>query len=316
MTTVSVHIVTYNSGDYIENCLKAVFQQTYPIEQIIIIDNASSDQTSDKLQPFMDRIHVVYNRTNKGFARGHNQAMDISKSKFHLVLNPDVTLHNQYIEKIMNFLVQNPVVGSATGQLLLESNPSIIDSTGLIINKQRRAFDRGANESAIQWSESSYIFGVSGAAAMYSSDMVQDISIYGEFFDADFFAYKEDVDVAWRAQLLGWKSYFVADATAIHTRGWKVGTRKKQPLFLRKLSYINRYKMMLKNESLEYILRHFFSIAFFEIASFGYLILREPNVFPVWLDFIKEIPNLLKKRKQIKKNREIHYKECYSHFVD
>jgi GT2 family glycosyltransferase len=316
MTTVSVHIVTYNSGEYIESCLKALFQQTYPIEQIIVIDNASSDHTLVKLQPFMDRIHVVYNQINIGFAGGHNQAMDLSKSNFHLVLNPDVILDKQYIEKIMDFLVQNPEVGSAAGQLLLESNPTVIDSTGLIINKQRRAFDRGVNEPAIQWSKSSYIFGVSGAAAIYSNGMVQDISIYGEFFDADFFAYKEDVDVAWRAQLLGWKSYFVADANAIHTRGWKVGTRKKQPLFIRKLSYINRYKMMFKNEGLEYILRHFFSIVFFEIASLGYLILREPQVFPVWLDFIKEIPNLLNKRKQIRKKSKIHYKECYSHFVD
>ncbi|MNJ79887.1 hypothetical protein D3C77_780690 [compost metagenome] len=67
------------------------------------------------------------------------------------------------------------------------------------MNKIWRAFDRGAGELVQEWMESTEVFGVSGAAAMYSRTMIEDISIHGEFFDADLFAYKEDVDVAWRA---------------------------------------------------------------------------------------------------------------------
>lgn len=301
---VSVHIVTFNSEDYIVPCLEAVFRQSCLIEQVIIVDNASTDQTLERLSPYEDRISIIRNDINKGFAEAHNQAIALSESDLFLVLNPDVCLDEHYIQHIVNFLDVNPDVGSATGKLLLSSNHSIIDSTGLLMNKSRRAFDRGAGEAADRWNDSVYVFGVSGAAAIFSRSMVQDISIDGQFFDEDFFAYKEDVDVAWRAQILGWKSYYCAEAIAYHARGWKQGTRNKQPLYIRKHSYINRYYMLLKNESLIAYALHFPSIISYEVASLGYLLLREPKVLTAWFSLFKRLPSTLRKRKHIRNKRK------------
>ncbi|OPA76073.1 glycosyl transferase [Paenibacillus selenitireducens] len=307
MRTVSVHIVTYNSANDIIDCLDGVFKQSYPIQQIIVVDNASHDNIREVLQPYNDRVHIIFNTENLGFAPGHNQAMRISQADYFLVLNPDVTLDREYVARLVNSSEQNPKIGSATGRLLLKSNPHIIDSTGLVMNRARRAFDRGAGEPSDLWNGSGEVFGVSGAAALYSRDMVEDISIEGQFYDESFFAYKEDVDVAWRAQNYGWISYYNADAIAYHERGWKKGSRNQQPLFIRQYSYINRYKMIYKNDSRRNLFRNLIQILPFEIASVGYALLRDPKVLRSWVSFYRELPALRHKKNiiQNKTNSDI-----------
>ncbi|NEW07096.1 glycosyltransferase family 2 protein [Paenibacillus sp. SYP-B3998] len=304
MKTVSIHIVTFNSVDYINDCLVGVFRQTYPIEQVIVVDNASNDGTIEIVSKWSDKVHLVQNSVNNGFAGGHNQAIRQTETDYCLILNPDVVLEPGYIQNLLRVIVDNPLAGSATGKLLFKANPTLIDSTGLIINRARRAFDRGAHQPSDTYQQAEEVFGVSGAAAFYSRDMIDDISVNGEFFDEDFFAYKEDVDVAWRAQLLGWKAYFEPSAIAFHERGWKEGGRSAKPLFVRRLSYINRYKMMLKNDRFSDAVKHFIPLLGYELLSLGYALVREPKLLGAWLDFIRKLPELRAKRSIIQKKRK------------
>ncbi|GAA0378698.1 glycosyltransferase family 2 protein [Paenibacillus motobuensis] len=304
MPTVSVQIVTYNSSADIVDCLNCVLAQTYKPGQIIVIDNASADDTVEQVRSFIKKekasIELVENAVNTGFAPAHNQALSLSSSDYALVLNPDVRLQPDYIERIISYMEEHPRVGSATGLLLRQSEADTVDSTGLVINSIWRAFDRGAGELAKDWKQSGSIFGPSGAAAMYKRTMIENISVQGQFFDEDFFAYKEDVDVAWRAQLLGWESYYCAEAVGYHKRGWKKGGRSSQPLFIRRKSYINRYKMIYKNLSGLSWLKKLPKFLVYEIASNGYFLLREPKVLGAWREFIKELPRLKEKRNEIK----------------
>lgn len=301
MNTVSVHIVTYNSESDIEACIEAVFKQTYPVHEVLVIDNNSVDSTRSILELYSDRIQIVGNSSNNGFAAAHNQAIRLTHTDFCLILNPDVTLHPDYLLELFRFIEEKPRnrVGSLTGKLLLKSNPLLVDSCGICMSKARRAYDLGNDESAAQWSEFREVFGVSGAAALYSRAMINAISYKEQFFDNNFFAYKEDVDVAWRAQLLGWKAVFVPKAIGHHERGWKVGTRKRQSMFVRRLSYINRYKMIIKNDSLSSICKHIFPIVLYECMSFGYVILREPKILLAWKILCRDWKQLREWRKFI-----------------
>lgn len=299
MTSVSVHIVTYNSKDVIAQCIQSVFQQTFPVKQIIVIDNHSSDETVQILSQFRSKLEIVRNAENVGFAAAHNQAIQMSACDYYLILNPDVILHPDYVRVLVNYLERDPRCGSATGKLIRAQDPDQIDSTGLWMNKTRRATDRGMNTSADQFHEMSEVFGVSGAAALYSKQMVQEISIEGDFFDEDFFAYKEDVDVAWRARLMGWRAYYIPEATAIHERGWKEGARKQQPINIRRHSYINRYYMMLKNERFLYVIKHAYVLLPFEILSLIYVIFREPRLCYSWVNFWRLFSKMVRKRKMI-----------------
>jgi GT2 family glycosyltransferase len=300
--------------EHIHDCIEAVLGQKYPIEQIIVIDNHSTDQTSELLTICSEQVNIIFNESNTGFAAAHNKAIQMSTSDYCLILNPDVTLDPDYVAHLVNFLESNPGTGSVTGKLLLKSSPDTIDSTGLVINKARRAFDRGSGKSAAIWNDGSEIFGVSGAAAIYSRKMIDDISIDQQFFDQDFFAYKEDVDVAWRAQLLGWFSYYVPEATAFHERGWKQGARNQQPLFIRRHSYINRYRMILKNDSIFYYIKHLPIILMYEAMSFGYMLLIEPMVLKAWLTLFIELPSILRKRKVMKQKVKTSMQQIYRFF--
>ncbi|WP_317983790.1 glycosyltransferase family 2 protein [Paenibacillus spiritus] len=320
---VTVHIVTYNSAGDIAGCLAAVRQQEYPVAEILVVDNASTDGTREAVlvfgteetpEPVPDGdpsskasntpVRLISNPVNTGFAPAHNQAIAASEADYILVLNPDVTLEPDYVSRLVAVMEANPRIGSATGKLLSKADPNIVDSTGLVMNRMRRAFDRGMGEPAGNWTESGEVFGVSGAAAMYSRRMIEEISIEGEFFDGDFFAYKEDVDVAWRARLLGWTAYYDAEAIAYHERGWKTSGRTTRPLFIRRMSYMNRYKMLAKNEPARSLLTTLLVSLPYELAVHGYMLLREPKVLTAWGSFFRQWSVLRRKRKQIQERRK------------
>lgn len=308
MATVSVCIVTYNSESDIHTCLEAVGKQSYPIESIVIIDNASADRTVEVIKSYERNglnLVLIENEINNGFAGGQNQAISSSQSDYVLVLNPDVKLHEDYVQHLVVELEQDQQAGSATGKLVSGSDRDIIDSTGLVIGLLRQAKDRGAGDEAARWEDPANIFGTSGAASLYARRMITDISIAGEFFDEQFFAYKEDVDVAWRAQLLGWKAKYVPEAQAIHARGWKQGGRRQIPLFVRQHSYNNRFFMLIKNETLS--LKSFIqipAILVMELIKLAYILLREPDLMSTWPQIIRQVPDMLKKRAIIRKKQK------------
>lgn len=312
--TVSVHIVTYNSADDIGDCLTAVLAQAHPVEQIVVVDNASVDGSAAKVREWYSRIEevphttrnlsvpklvLIENKANTGFAPAHNQAITATETDYVLVLNPDLVLAADYVSRLVAQMENNPLIGSATGKLLLKADPSLVDSTGLRMNKARRAFDRGAGEPAADWMESGAVFGVSGAAAMYSRRMIKDISVDGEFFDGDFFAYKEDVDVAWRAQLLGWQAYFDAEAIGYHERGWKTAGRSGKSMFIRRISYINRYKMIYKNEPSRTLPLTLIRALPYELAAHAYMLLKEPGLIRAWASFKAQRTELKRKRRYV-----------------
>ncbi|MDF2857246.1 MAG: hypothetical protein K0Q87_3097, partial [Neobacillus sp.] len=120
--------------------------------------------------------------------------------------------------------------------------------------------------------------------------------------------------VAWRAQLFGWGALYVPEATAYHERGWKKDSRKNQPLFIRRFSYINRYRMIIKNESYLYILLHSIFILPYEISSLGYAIIKEPGLLKAWIYLFYDYKKLLYKRKVIMKKKKKEFSEIYRFF--
>src|SRR5450756_1279264 len=105
-----------------------------------------------------------------------------------------------------------------------------------------------------------YVFGACAAAALYRRTMIDDVSIDGEFFDPDFFVYREDADVAWRAQLLGWRCIYTPHARGYHVRNVLPGNRRALPAVINMHSVKNRFLMRIKNMSADLYWRNWFSI--------------------------------------------------------
>lgn len=315
MPSISVHIVTYDSEKEIETCLESIFNQSIIIDTVLVIDNNSKDTTLSLLSKYKD-VKVIRNEVNNGFAGAHNQGINITETDYVLVLNPDVILDRNYIKNIIERLEADTNLGMATGKLYRDIDKKIIDSCGLAMKKNRRAVDRGSNLlDTGQYNQVENIFGVSGAAAVYRRKMILDISFNNEFFDASFFAYKEDIDVSWRAQILGWKGIYVPDALAQHGRGWKEDKKRTDiPLKIRQNSYINRYFYIMKNDNLLYFILHFPFIIIYEILSFTYAIFREKEVLKSWDLFRKQYSKMRVKRAEITKRQKASNKEIYSWF--
>jgi len=297
--TVSVCIVTYNSADDIEDCLHSVLKQSFPIASIVVVDNNSHDDTCKRVEAFEPKgVQLFRNQVNKGFAGGHNQAWSHTCSDYILVLNPDVRLEEDYLSEITSFMERHPRIGSATGQLRLGDNPDVMDSAGIALKADHNAYDLAEGKPTTQWEQAQEVFGVSGAAAVYRTVMMTDIAYKDQFFDEVFFAYKEDVDVAWRAQHLGWRAWYIPSAKAVHNRGWKVGGRKSIALFVRRHSYQNRFFVLLKNERVGF---HWFKlmplIVVKELIKLGYIVLREPGLLACWPFIIRHVPDMLRKRR-------------------
>jgi GT2 family glycosyltransferase len=251
---VCVSIVTYNSGQYIRRCLDAVSGQQGVQTAIVVVDNASTDSTAEVLEGYRESIRIIWNSRNVGFAEAQNQAIRSTGAEWILALNPDVLMEPGFIRGLVDAGELDSGAGAVCGKLL-SIGPGfqplakrLIDSTGIYFTPSMRHFDRGWHEpDGKRFGRPEYVFGACAAAALYRREMIDDISVDGDFFDPDFFSYREDADVAWRAQLLGWRCIYTPAAVAYHVRSVLPGSRRLVPPVINMHSVKNRFLMRIKN---------------------------------------------------------------------
>lgn len=308
---VSVAIVTYNSAHYIRHCLRYVLEQAYAPLEILIVDNASSDETPQILREFESRATVVYNRTNSGFAGGQNQAIAMSRGDWILTLNPDVRLTPDFISALVAAGEIDGSIGTVCGKLLSMPpdfevpSQSILDSTGIFFTPSLRHFDRGSQELDLgQYEQFEYVFGATGAAALYRRPMIENVALGGDFFDSDFFAYREDADVAWRAQLLGWTCLYAPTAVAYHVRNVLPSNRRHVSKAINMHSVKNRFLMRIKNVTREVYRAHFLAITFRDLLVLVACLLREWSSLRAFSIVLRLLPRAWSKRREIMRRRK------------
>jgi GT2 family glycosyltransferase len=282
---VSVIITTYNSSSVLEACLQSVFEQDYPSVEVIVVDNASADRTREILERVGRGLRVFYNNSNTGFAAAQNQGMAQARGDWLLSLNPDVLLNRNFISQLVAAGETDSRVGAVCGKLLRwrpgeeGERTEILDSTGIYFLRNLRHLDRGSDEiDRGQYERPEYMIGATGAAALYRRMMVEDVSVDGEFFDKDFFAYREDADVAWRAQLLGWRCLYTPQAVAWHVRRVTPERFERLPDLINRHSIKNRFLMRAKNLSFPMYLRLFGPITLRDTLIFGYCLFFRPRL--------------------------------------
>jgi GT2 family glycosyltransferase len=267
MGRVTIVLVTWNSAPYLRRCVDGILQQTYRDRELIVVDNASTDGSADLVAPHAHR--VIRNETNRGFSAAVNQGLVAGTGELLLVVNPDCHLRADYTERLAA-LFADPTLGSATGLLIRAEGYEIqptnaIDSMGIRMTRTGRHLDlhQGApvarHAPATQAFE---VFGVSGAAAMFRIAFLRDVSLDGEVLDEDFFAYREDADLAWRGRLRGWRALCEPRAIGYHVRRVTPEARRALPPDVNMHSVKNRFLLRLKNQGAYLALRN----APFELA--------------------------------------------------
>lgn len=252
--TIAATLVTFDSADFLARCLDALAAQTTPPGEVVVVDNASRDDSLAiaRRHPVVSR--VIANAANVGFAAGQNQAIAASAAEWVLTLNPDVVLDAGFLATLALRAAQPRPLGTLCGKLLRLGadgrpvSPARLDSAGIEFTRSFRHLDRGSEEPDDgRYAGEELVFGATAAAALYRRDMIEDVAIEGEFFDEAFFAYREDADVAWRAQLLGWDCLYVPAALGYHVRRVLPERRGSLPAMLNRHSVKNRFLMRIKN---------------------------------------------------------------------
>ena len=309
---VSVLITTYNSARFLKTCLESLLQQVYKPLEVIVVDNASSDSTRDVLANAGPGLTVIYNDSNIGFAAAQNQAARLAKGNWLLSLNPDVVVSRDFVAKAVECGNLDPKTGAVCGKLLRwkpSENPEftqIIDSTGIYFLPNLRHLDRGAGElDHGQFEQMEYVFGATGAAALYRRSMVDDVSVNGEFFDEQFFAYREDADLAWRAQLMGWRCVYTPEAVAWHVRRVTPERRSELPTEINWHSVKNRFLMRAKNISLPLYARYLVPVTLRDLQVIGYCLLVDRRLASALTAVWKCRHELRRKRKVVQSRRSV-----------
>jgi GT2 family glycosyltransferase len=309
---VSITIVTYNSGRFIKRCLDSVLSQKYPHKDVVVVDNASTDGTIDILGQYEETCRVVYNDGNIGFSAAQNQAIKLSSGDWVLTINPDVLLMPNFIQTLVDAGESDSKIGTVCGKLLtmtpqfeIPRHP-LVDSTGIYFNPMLRHLDRGSREvDNGHYLQYEYVFGATAAAALYRRAMIHDISLRGEFFDEDFFVYREDADVAWRAQLLGWQCLYVPAARGYHVRKVLPGNRRALPPEINMHSVKNRFLMRMKNISLDLYWRNWFSITARDLMVVLCCLLWEHSSLKAFWFLARNWKPFLVKRREIQKRQRV-----------
>ncbi|MBV8818869.1 MAG: glycosyltransferase family 2 protein [Acidobacteriaceae bacterium] len=309
---VAVTIVTYHSGLFIRACLESVFAQQHVETQVIVVDNASSDDTLDILKEYESRIRLIVNRSNLGFAAAQNQAIASCDTEWVLVLNPDTVLEIGFVSQLLEAGESDRDVGTVCGRMLalrrdLRPLPSPrIDTAGIYFTPSLRHLDRGFREDDDgRYRQREYVFGASAAAALYRRAMIHDISLAGEFFDPDFFSYREDADVAWRAQWRGWHCLYVPDAIGYHVRSVGPDQRRHVAPHINMHSVKNRFLMRAKNMTGGLYRRFWLPITVRDVLVFGACLLWEQRSLPAFWRAAKCLPRALRQRRWILSRRRV-----------
>ncbi len=328
-----ISIVTFNSARHLRSCLQSLRAQAGAETRICVWDNASSDDCLEIASSFGDLLDSIRtSNRNIGFCAAHNRVIDSYDSEFVLVLNPDVVLESGFVEKLTEAIKLDPRAGSATGKLWRQQDDSrrgagsekipespdarkILDTTGIYFTPAQRHFDRGSGEEDRgQYQRREYVFGASGAAACYRRAMLEEVKSGNEYFDEDFFAYREDADLAWRAQWLGWKCLYVPEATGFHVRRVLPERRTLLPADINMHSFKNRFLLRAKNMDLGTYARFFLPITLRDLGALAYVIAREPSSLRAFPLLAKALPRAWAVRKALQRHRRTSAAELRSWF--
>jgi GT2 family glycosyltransferase len=309
---VSVTIVTCRWDQHMSECFAALRQQDYPYFDVTIVDNDSPEDIRVLLRQAEPPWRVIYNDSNVGFAAGQNQGMRSSTGEWVLCLNPDVVLTPDFISQLVAAGEAHRDAGSICGKLLrwdpeaAQPKTNVIDSTGMYFTPNMRHLDRGAEETDNgQYDRVQYVFGATGAAVMFRRDFIESVSVEGQFFDEEFFTYREDADLAWRAQLMGWKFLYTPAAVAWHVRRVTPERRSRLPLFVNWHSAKNRFLMRGKNASGWLCWRLFFPVAWRDLMTLGYALFRDWRMISAVFYPVRAFRSIRRKRTIIQSRRKI-----------
>ena len=241
MSKVSVIIPNYKGIDFIRGCLDSLKKQSYEDFEIIVADNFSDDGSADIVEKEYPDVKLIRLSQNYGFSRAINEGLKISKADYVLLLNNDTTVHECLIEKLVAAMESDERIFSVASKMLQMYEPEKIDGAGDLYCALGWAFARGKDKPKDRYANRQNVFAACGGAALYRRRILDEIGWFDEFH----FAYLEDVDIGYRARIMGYRNVYEPGAIVYHAGSGVSGSRHND--FKVRLSARNNMYIIMKN---------------------------------------------------------------------
>ena len=278
-----------------------------PRAEVVVVDNASTDGTAELAERHGAQLLRLERRL--GYAAAINEAIAHTDGDAVLLLNADCFLRPGFLSAGLRRLADERV-GAVAPKLLRVSRERRplreVDAAGMFVSRWRKNGLVGFGTPAGGFSSAGWAFGADGAAALYRRATLEDCALGGgEVLDEDMELWATDVDLAWRAQLLGWRCAYEPRAVAEHVRSYSPATRWQISPAARRRQFQNRYLMMIKNETGPGLRRDALLIAGYEVLALGHVLLRERHLLAGYREAWRLVPRARARRRLIQARRRI-----------
>lgn len=316
-------VLNWNGDRFVEECLISLEAQTYHPLEIIVVDNASTDGSVDFIKMRFPEVKLIVIERNLGFGGGNNIGIQASQGRYILVVNNDACLDPACIEELKRCIEKNERYGACASKILLKGEDGLIDSAGILVFPDGLSIGRGRLEMGGRYDEEGEVFFSSGCASLLRREMLDDIGL----FDEDFFAYADETDMGWRAQLAGWKCTYNPKAVVYHHHSASSSAYSNLKAFLVER---NRIWVAIKYFPISLLIfGQFYTLGRYFYQAYGALFgkgaagrftkefskIRLIKVLlKVYISIFKNIPTLVRKRSQIRQKKRISNKEIYTLF--
>ena len=240
MREVSIVIPNYNGKHFLEDCLKSVFAQNIENQEVIVVDNGSTDGSLEYLKTFPG-VRVIVLDKNYGFCRAVNEGIWAAESEYVILLNNDTEVDKNFAGELLEAIKADEKIFSCSSKMVQFHNRQLMDDAGDYYCALGWAFGRGKGDSVEKYQESKDVFAACAGAAIYRKKMLESLG----YFDEKHFAYLEDIDIGYRARIHGYRNVYAPKAIVYHVGSGFSGSTHNA--FKVKLSSRNNVYLAYKN---------------------------------------------------------------------
>lgn len=297
---VSILIVNWNGKHFLKDCFRSLSQITYKNTEIVLVDNASVDNSISYIKEYYPKVKVIQNIKNLGFAQGNDIGLKEARGKAILLLNMDTIVEKSFLDNLITLLYSKDGIGAVQPKILLYPQKNRIDSIGsfLLPTGALYHFGREKDHRDPKFNRPMEIFSAKGACILIKKEVLNKTGL----FDADYFAYFEETDLCQRIWLSGYKVMYQPSAIVWHKGG--AASNKISSSYITFHAYKNMLLTYLKNFSTKYLMRilpvslflyEVVTILYFLQGKFGIAVSIQKAIF--WNLF--HLTETLKKRQNV-----------------
>ena len=300
----TILMLSVDEAPLLERSLPAAVAQ--PDADVLVVDNASGDATRAVAQRSGARVLALSERAS--YAAAINAGIREAGGDAVLLLNADCVLDDGFLAAARPRLEERGV-GSVAPRLVRATGMEpadrldVLDAAGMVVDRRRKNTIVGHNEPASAYARAAEVFGGDGACVLYRREVLDACAVGGEVLDENLELWASDVDLAWRARLLGWRCMYEPRAVAWHMRFYAPTTRDGLPEAHRRLQFRNRLLMMAKNDAWSDVRGDLHRIAFYELLAIGHVLLRERHLLRAYGDALRALPAARRRRAVVQSGR-------------